>query len=333
LIVDVADPLALLTSKDARVVGAAIPGTDLVHPGLHVLQGELLVQNGYSLPAVDGKTSTNLFGELRADRYEHLLASSPNVNGEIAQAVFVNGNTNYYHFAAYSLASFTFMASFPKAPRPSLTMAQDVPANAAGLTSRLLKHFSNGRDVDVTKLSPGKYVLRDVILPTKPRPPIAVSVSRRIVLPLVLRERGVTDLLSQLGPLRLFVRRHNARNGRYLVNQAEVEAWLLARGYTSIDPGSMVMEEQILLFARATHIVCVEGAAIANVQFSVSAITFVLIASPLVASENFIAPLTEEYGIHLHVVSGELCLSEGTVTREADFALPLDRLRALEAAL
>lgn len=59
------------------------------------------------------------------------------------------------------------------------------------------------------------------------------------------------------------------------------------RGYTSIDPGRMPFEEQVVTFMRATHIAGPEGGAFINALLGVNVKHAVLIASPMTRGETF----------------------------------------------
>lgn len=69
-------------------------------------------------------------------------------------------------------------------------------------------------------------------------------------------------------PSRLFVTRGSGPNTRRLVEGPAVEAMLAERGFVTIDPGSMSVQEQIDHFAAADVIVGIHGAAMTNLVFS-----------------------------------------------------------------
>jgi capsular polysaccharide biosynthesis protein len=66
------------------------------------------------------------------------------------------------------------------------------------------------------------------------------------------------------GP-RLLVRRN--ADLRQIVNQAEIDAALEARGFTVIDPGAMSLEEQVRVYSEAAMVVGGTGSAIVNLIF------------------------------------------------------------------
>ncbi len=80
--------------------------------------------------------------------------------------------------------------------------------------------------------------------------------------------RALEDLSSRTepGPAdRIFVRRR-ART-RPLLNEDRVEAALRARGFAVVEPGRMMLREQIALFKGARMVVGALGAALANIAF------------------------------------------------------------------
>jgi capsular polysaccharide biosynthesis protein len=192
--------------------------------------------------------------------------------------------------------------------------------------------FSQGRDVEIRRIGNGTYALSDVIFPIRPVTSLIAHVSRNLILPFVLNEMAVADPVRQLGPLKLFVRREFAANGRNLSNQAEVERWFVDKGYMSINPGTMSMEEQVILFSRATHIAGVEGAALTNILFAVNAVQILMMASPNTASENFFPVLAKNYPAAFHTLQGDVAAA-ARGKRSADFSVPLARLEAFAPLL
>jgi capsular polysaccharide biosynthesis protein len=66
-------------------------------------------------------------------------------------------------------------------------------------------------------------------------------------------------------PPKVYIRRDG--NTRNLSNAAEVEDLLKTHGFSALDPSSLDLGEQIALFANATDIIGVAGAAFANTIF------------------------------------------------------------------
>jgi capsular polysaccharide biosynthesis protein len=66
--------------------------------------------------------------------------------------------------------------------------------------------------------------------------------------------------------LRLFLSRRDTPR-HPLVNEPEIEAWLVRRGFQSVLPREMTIREQARLFARAEVVVGANGAGLANLVF------------------------------------------------------------------
>jgi capsular polysaccharide biosynthesis protein len=92
------------------------------------------------------------------------------------------------------------------------------------------------------------------------------------------------------------------------------------------------MDEQVILFARATHIAGVEGAALANLLFALNAKQVVIVGNPVTASEKFFPSIAKNAKFALHRIYGDVDPAQAG-DRHADFTLPLDKLNALEPAL
>jgi capsular polysaccharide biosynthesis protein len=177
----------------------------------------------------------------------------------------------------------------------------------------------------VRRLDEGIYDLADVIVPLKPPSPMIVALNRALIMPFVMGQVGVADPLREFGPVKLFVRRDMAANGRNLTNQHEVESWFVARGYTPVRPGLLTMAEQVLLFSRATHIAGIEGAAFANILFAVNAVHIVMICSPLVREEKFFSALVKHSNVKFERLFGDATSPK----RNADFSLPMQALKGV----
>jgi capsular polysaccharide biosynthesis protein len=80
-----------------------------------------------------------------------------------------------------------------------------------------------------------------------------------------------SHVLSRFGdgsslPQRLYVSRRNSR-GRKVVNDAEVENVLAARGFRTLELESVSFADQVRLFSRCDQLVSIHGAALTNMLF------------------------------------------------------------------
>lgn len=81
-----------------------------------------------------------------------------------------------------------------------------------------------------------------------------------------LRERLAPEGTAG-GRRRLFVSRAGAASRR-IVNEAEIEPALAARGFELVDPAAMSIAEQVALFSQASAVVGPHGAGLTNLLFS-----------------------------------------------------------------
>jgi len=191
-------------------------------------------------------------------------------------AVFTDGASfNYAHWMTELLpriAAYVKMGALSRAPlivdselHPNMTRSLALVAGPDAPVYRL----APDRSVRVGRLhdvSPSGYVT------FKLRPQAQRRASHGVFVPQALRES--VDALrraARAGPThadrpKLLVRR-NAEL-RKIVNQAEIDAALEARGFITIDPGGLAIDEQIRLYSEAAIVVGGAGAAIVNLMFS-----------------------------------------------------------------
>ena len=324
MIEDISALKAFLKSDQCTLASLTVGDAECF--GLKMKTGHVIVRERHALPVVDGKTISSVFGETNAARYAPLLQRPPQPTQDLERVVVIPGATNYYHFLAFNLPGL-FLLRFAKGERVTLATVLGFPSTAAALLAKLLPMFAGNRPVDIVNLPDADYAVRDIIFRAKPLMSTSVAIAR-LVQQTVLQAAGIADPYQALGPVKLFLRRQGGANGRDLINQTEVEAWFAARGYLSIDPGTMTMEEQILLFSRATHVAGVEGAAFTNLVFANHAKGVLVLASPHVRGDTFFSALAEAAKLPLETVYGEVAGANAD-DRTADFAFPLERLGTL----
>lgn len=106
-------------------------------------------------------------------------------------------------------------------------------------------------------------------VPFKLRPQPVEAICHGLFGPASLRDaigrlrRAVEPLASERP--KLFVRRTSQI--RRLVNEAEIEAAFVARGFTPIEPERLRLEEQVALFSRARMVAGATGAGLINLAF------------------------------------------------------------------
>lgn len=297
---------------------------------LHIKKGHLVLKDGVALPVVGGRTAVADFLDQDGLKSLDVLNTPLSDSVIIKDGLFVAGHHNYYHFLVYFLPGLLFLKARPRSPDGFLRlyMSGGAPKSLETFLAQFLPMLG-GAPVTMTQLPDGVYSVRDILFPTLPKLFTPALVCRRVVLPLVMHLAGIAGPSQGAGALKLFVRRVNAPGGRNLTNQDEVEAWFAARGFTPVDPGALSFEDQVLLFARATHIAGVEGAAMANILFAVQAREIFMISSPAVRQHELFGPLLQQYSVGFKTVFGKLDPLEPK-RRAANYHLPLAALDALQ---
>lgn len=293
--------------------------------GMRVYRGQAVVRTHHILPVIDGKTSVGEFLEYNAAKYPASLFADPEPpSGTWSQAVAIVGSGNYYHFFANHLPGLLLMRGMAT-PRVRLLMLQDFPPSIASVMADLLPYIAGDKPVDVTLVANGTYDVADVIFPTRAHIDMPVLLARRMILPHIFEATGVANPIGERGPLKIFIRRAGAQTGRNLLNPQKVEAWFTARGYTAIDPGTLSFTDQVLLFARATHIAGIEGGAMTNIIFAPYLRQVVMLASPHTRDDRFFQNLVDGYAIPFTALYGDAI----GLARSADYVMPIAALDAL----
>ena len=300
------------------------------YAALRVRRGKLLIWNEAALPVVGNKTSVAQFMDLQLQKFPGLLDRPLQATSALRGAMFVGGNGNYYHFLANYFPMFAFL---PEASdRGAVAIRNGMPPSVHDTLRELLATMVPNPPVDISVLEPGVYDLEDVVFPAIAPAEFACVAVRRWLLPFVFRKHGLTDPQRERGPLKVFIRREGANTGRNLVNQDEVQAWFTARGYTAVNPGPLPFEEQVLLFARASHIAGVEGAAFTNLLFAIHARQILMIASPMLRGERSMAKLVKRCDATFHTLYGDMD-SSSAAGRNGDYHLPLSALTKADPAV
>ncbi|HJR89654.1 MAG TPA: glycosyltransferase family 61 protein, partial [Aeromicrobium sp.] len=181
------------------------------------------------------------------------------VDGTVVSLATRGGDRNYYHFLLEVVPRWAMVQR----------ILPDVDIDAVYAPSALgyQREFLALAGIDV-----------DRIIPTGTVPSVRAS---RLLVPgypnmRELQPRWMVDWVRQTfkpvdtdaKPRRLFVTRGSGPNTRRLIQASAVEAMLHERGFVTIDPGSMSVQEQIDHFAAADEVVGIHGAALTNLVFS-----------------------------------------------------------------
>lgn len=129
---------------------------------------------------------------------------------------------------------------------------------------------------------------------------------------------------------RIYIRRNSGI--RRVVNAAELEAALVARGYTVVEPEKLSFIEQVRMFAGARSIVGSSGAALANLIFAPeNADIHVLIGRYADTSFWYWQNMASAVGANISYVFGEI-ESGGGIAIHADFRIDVVTfLKALDS--
>jgi hypothetical protein len=322
MVTDTSDISELLVEGRSSLI--SLKANDRKYYGLALKDGAILVRNGLMMPEVGGRTATSLFCDVRADKLDDIF-KPVNIVGGFRGALALQGDSNYYHFMMFHLPKLLFL-SMVQGNALTVVTSAGFPSVAENMVAEMFTTLAGGRPVTHTRVADGDYRLEDAVVPLRPDSTAAPLMCRKYVFPRALQKAGLTDPIAQLGPLKLFVRRAGS-NRRNLSNQAEVEAWLTQQGYTAINPGEMPMEEQAIIFSRATHIVGVEGAALTNLLFAFNAKSVIMLASETTRDEKFFPAIAKHYPYTFATIYGETDGGARPTDRVADFSVPLSALQ------
>ena len=326
MIEDLFDLNALTANDAASVVAMKVAGLDRASRALTITEGQLAVRQGMSIPVVAGRSSLTHFIDANPAKVSALLADDVAPKSELADGVYFAGALNYYHFMVFQFANLLWLKSSPDRTTVRVYTRHWIPSFLKDFVDRSLPTLSGGRPVDVVPIDDGDYALRRIIFPTKPDIAVVAHVCGRIVPAMAAGSAHASH--AGFGR-KLFVRRSS--DHRRLMNENEVADWLAARGYDAIDPGALPFETQVAVFAQATHIVGVEGAAMTNILFAAKAVHLVMLANPVTAAEPFF-PMLAKYGpVQMSVITCEP-RRIGADLRNADFVLPPSRFGDLVAS-
>lgn len=192
-------------------------------------EGCLVRHNGLVLPVIIGMTSVAAFAEVKLESYAGLLANaSLTPTRRLSNAVYMNGAGNYYHFLVLNAPALLFLGLFAGAQRVTLATSHGIPENLLSFMARLIPALAGGRPVDLVRIDEGTYALNNVYMPLRPSTRAIQHLARRIILPFILRERGLSAPMAELGPLKLYMRRVNHGGVRNLANQDDIEKLVCA---------------------------------------------------------------------------------------------------------
>ena len=181
------------------------------------------------------------------------------VDGTVVSLATRGGDRNYWHFLLEVLPRWAMVRQ----------ILPGVDVDAVFVPSAL------GYERDLLAMA---GIDSELVIPTGTTPAVRAS---RLLVPgypnhRELQPRWLVDWVRQTfkpvdtagKPRRLFVTRGSGPNTRRLVEGPAIEAMLQERGFVTIDPGTMSVQEQIDHFAAAEEVVGIHGAALTNLVFA-----------------------------------------------------------------
>lgn len=167
----------------------------------------------------------------------------------------LNSPENWAHAQIFHLP-LAAMASDWLGVKPTLLVTFRTP----GYIKALLRHF--GFAVIATERAVAGDIVTPLLSANDAVRPARRALSAGLIADLDRRRAG--GELPQGLPTKILVVRAKTRR---IENEAEVEAFLAAQGFTKLYPETLTVPEQIELFNGATEIVGIHGAALAPLQF------------------------------------------------------------------
>jgi capsular polysaccharide biosynthesis protein len=171
------------------------------------------------------------------------------------EASLVGGHANYYHWLLNWLPRL-FLLEICGFNKRKLLVGQAW----AGFQSLTYKYFVDETKYDVVRIRDVVFVKRllvPVFFKNPKHAPFAIS---------QLRCRARLDMVESESK-KIYISRRSAL-GRKVVNEESFFSMLECRGYVLVELETLTFQEQVRLFANATHVVAPHGAGLVNMVFS-----------------------------------------------------------------
>ncbi len=283
---------------------------------LRVRKGLAVVRGGAILPVLEGQTCTQAFRDVAPAPGGLISAASSVPRARLKNVMLLTGSINTLPFLSYYFPALLF-AKHVAGSKVTVHSAQAWPASMASLIEDLLPIFAGGRPAEIAPLEDGTYDVEDCVFPIiRTKDFLPAVCARRIILPFVLSRMEAVPRDT----VKIFLRDAE----RPLANEEQLAAWFVARGYLAVDVSTLSFAEQVVLFARATHIVSSENAALVNLAFAVQARTIVILRSDSAVLNPLLGFFVEDFDATLVFVDGE---------GPSGLRIPLERLETLDPAV
>jgi len=194
------------------------------------------------------------------------LVELPAQRAHIEAGILIGGTANYYHWMIDDLPRLAALDHLPKDMpvllNANLQFQMDTLAHL-GIDRDRLRPMPAASGLGVSNLLVAHYA-------DMPRQPSGLlDVERQIAWPAALDFLRTTfaDWCDGPSGKRIFISRR-ASSFRCLVNEAEIEAILIQRGFSSVRLEELTIAEQVRLFSQAQAVVGAHGAGFTNLAFA-----------------------------------------------------------------
>lgn len=273
-------------------------------------------------------------GSVTAINGEKLLMRSHKTSKTIAAAIHACGSysRNYYHFLIETLPRVILAAR--QAPLGTLVLTdsempkQHLQAIKAALPHSPIRQLTRNSRYAVRKLYTAS--MGNIIQDSFPKDEVAVDVVRYHPEALRLLHEMGQGIAAESKPRKILLRRNSG--ARRVINQGEIEAFLVKRGFEVVECERLSFAEQVNLFASAEVIVGQSGAQLANIVFARPGTKVFALYSNVPGSNFYLwSALGQHLGLNVVNVAGSRLVgtTDGAMPAiHEDFTVPVDMLSA-----
>ena len=240
------------TDVFARQAVAELPGGRVLGP-----HGAVITNRGDLVEEV-----SLYFGTRRARQHPlHLHPFPPkpvDVPGRLGVIDYKGGAGNWYHFIFDVLPRIALVERCPDLEPPDKWYVPAAGDHRAELLNQL--GITPDRRIDSTQVPHVRA--ETLVVPSVPGDEQHPQWSTDF-----LRERLLVGGHDRIPGRRLYLTRGASRNNRTVLNDDEVQAALLSRGFELLDPSLLPIDEEMWTFAEADIVVSTHGAGLSNTLF------------------------------------------------------------------
>jgi capsular polysaccharide biosynthesis protein len=318
-------PLPAVDSQVVTVARARLVGDE--GAVIDAETGTLLLESALGLHERVMKMSAKI-GRVR------LLAAPRHLRGP-AVALVAYRSANYFHFLVENLSRLFAFSSGGTADleelRRNVAGIRFVLAEGAPVWQQQLLGLLRFETAVLPLAGDAQWLVDPLLIPTLPgrmHPAGRPVIFSPPVLPWLRRIlREAAEIPEGEGSRRLYIRRRPA-GWRLVVNETEVERVLAGRGFEVVEPEGLTVRDQIVLFAKASHVVSPHGAGLANLLATERCVVIELVPPRWLARCYY--TLADALGHDYWYLVGR-----GDTTspdQSLDYEVPIDELEATLAA-